>query len=534
MTPVSLDEFMYSTGSNRLIGNIRNTIKTGLSTKYGVSPQSKTISKFMKLHGVHPDNFDFLARAEDLMQTSFVNTKSIDDNSNKESTFVKMIMQEVSAPIDKAIGFDYLYRMMKTKYGKKEAKRLTGEMYDLSLGLADSTNILKVYCWSMDASKLIFEGRPWGQLPSAPAQHVHSYISALTDTIHEMSNHLAGAIAIGSFFLDVAYILLHREGKTIDDIKTDLHLRKYLNNEFQQFIYSVNHTSRDGAQSPFTNVSIFDNVKLTGLVKDMSHMFGDYPVEYYVDVITEVQNVYMDLFEQGDKVNGGRPFRFPVTTTNFSKAEGFNKDYWYNRAMQAVESSDYKQFIDEAMLELVSDPVALRAFVKRDVTRYNVFSSKGTKVASCCRLINDVDMMDEFGSSSNSFGGSGVSLGSHRVVTINFNRIALECSSSEEYFKILDGRIVDAAKILSAHKDLIAMLTEKGLQPFIDRGWINPNRLFSTFGVMGLYEATETIQKKFGYEGDLTGDSLTYLNSRMTELSKEMGIMGNIEQIPNH
>ena len=42
---------------------------------------------------------------------------------------------------------------MKESYGKEEANRLIGEILDLSLGLSDSTNILKPYCWSLDASK---------------------------------------------------------------------------------------------------------------------------------------------------------------------------------------------------------------------------------------------------------------------------------------------------------------------------------------------------------------------------------------------
>ena len=42
--------------------------------------------------------------------------------------------------------------------------------------------------------------------------------------------------------------------------------RKYIENEIQQFIHSVNHLSRNGVESPFTNVSIFDPIKLKGLI----------------------------------------------------------------------------------------------------------------------------------------------------------------------------------------------------------------------------------------------------------------------------
>ena len=77
--------------------------------------------------------------------------------------------------------------------------------------MSDSTKILLPYCWALDASKLVIEGRKFGQLPSAPAKRVQSYISALNETVHQMSSHLAGAIAVGTFFLDIAHILMYKE-----------------------------------------------------------------------------------------------------------------------------------------------------------------------------------------------------------------------------------------------------------------------------------------------------------------------------------
>ena len=104
--------------------------------------------------------------------------------------------------------------------------------------------------------------------------------------------------------------------------------------------------------------------------------------------------------------------------------------------------------------------------------------------------------MMELASQANSFGGVGVSLGSHRVVTINFNRIAVECKTYDDYFNILSKRIDDAGKILSSHKQLLKILTEKGLQMFIEKGWIQLNRMFSTFGMLGVYEAALLLKEK--------------------------------------
>ena len=128
---------------------------------------------------------------------------------------------------------------MKELYGQDEAKRLAGDMYDFSLGLADSSNILIPYCWAIDASKLITIGRDFGVLPSKPAKRLSSYISSLCETIHQLASHLAGAVAIGSFFTDCAHILIYKERISLKDIKENKQVRKRIENEFQQFVHSV-------------------------------------------------------------------------------------------------------------------------------------------------------------------------------------------------------------------------------------------------------------------------------------------------------
>ena len=228
--------------------------------------------------------------------------------------------------------------------------------------------------------------------------------------------------------------------------------------------------------------------------------------QYVIDYIFALQNLFMDFFDKGDPKNNGMPYRFPVTTVNFSK----------NEELEILDSK------------------FLKDFCRRDVSRYNLFNSMGTKVCSCCRLINNTEML-EFASQSNSFGGGGsISLGSHRVITINFARIAVECDSVDEYLEILDERVEAAAKILKAHKLLLLKLTEKGYEPFIANGYINPKRLFSTFGLLGIYEANKILQQKLNIdsERDLIKEILVHFNDKVLEMSKKYNITGNIEQIP--
>lgn len=522
---------LTTSSTTRTIKNIKKNIIATLKSNYPfVNGRVKEVADIiLKKHGLHEDSFDFVNLFESGLHEN-INDISIDDNANKNEKVFRGYLNELEKSIDKLIGYDVLYRTMKDLYGEKEAKKLSGEMYTYALGLSDSSNVILPYCWALDASKLVTIGREFGVLKSKPAKRVSSYISMLCETIHQMSNHLAGAIAIGSFFLDLAHLMIYKERRTLNELRTDKRIRKAIENEIQQFIHSINHLSRNGAESPFTNVSIFDRPKLEGLISDDNYgwyfpnhkaistdndlqdkMSNEDFKKYVVDYITEIQNLFMDFFEKGDPLQNGMPYRFPVATVNFSKVK--------NESTGKFEIQD-KEF--------------LKAVCKRDISRFNIFSSAGTKICSCCRLINDIEMLD-FASQSNSLGGGGsISLGSHRVITINFQRIALECQSFEDYLNILSFRVEEAAKILKAHKLMLLKFTKEGYEPFIANGFINPKRLFSTFGLLGIYEANKTLRQKFDIpaDRDITGEILEHFNAKVNDVSKQYGIIGNIEQIP--
>ena len=521
------DDILINAETNRTIKNIRKTLASALKKKYGFTngELKELTSKILKIHGLEASNFDALSSFAKILE-SRVNDVSIDDNSNKNEKTIAGVNNEITAAFRKLVGYHMLYGVMKDLYGQAEAKVLSGDLYDFSLGLSDSTNILIPYCWALDASKIVLEGRKFGQLPSAPVHRVDSYISALDETIHQMSSHLAGAIAVGTFFLDIAHILIYKQRVPFEKIKTDAVMRKHIENCFQTFVHSVNHLSRNGVESPFTNISLFDRVKLKGLVGPENYgwyfankkevaldngledkMSSEEWQEFVINYIIELQEIYAKFHEKGDPLNNGIPYRFPVTTMNISK-------------------DDDDKVLDEKFFDFVC---------QRDITRFNIFTSKGTKVASCCRLINDAELLD-MGSSVNSFGGSTVSMGSHRVVTINFARIAYEANSMEDFYHILDKRIRGAAKVLKAHKVLIGKMEEKGLEPFITRGWIRMDRLFSTFGILGVVEAKKILETKFADQiedgQDVMKDYLVYLNKHSQEYAKELGLFSNIEQIP--
>ena len=951
---------------SRTLRNIRKNVTAKIKSEFGITDKeelNRKVDIVLKTQGLHESNFDFMTNFENGLQEK-LNDISIDDNANKgtERSY-KAYITDLTKPVFKLIGHDTLYRVMKDLYGRKEAKRLSASMYDYSLGISDSTGIGCVYCWALDTTKLVTVGRDFGTLKSSPAHRVSSYMSAVCETVHQISNHLMGACALATIFLDIAHLMIYKQRITLDELKHNSRgVRKTLENEFQQFIHSINFNSRTGGtESPFTNVSVFDKVKLRSMLSEENYAWyfpnkkivsTDLDKEdkisdedfknYVIDYIFEVQKVFIDFFDKGDPLSNGANYKFPVCfpgeeiftlnnhvstwndafgtfgmgwtdvsqqklytmykgkpvkinrvfkglSTSFIKFDGtngrtltvtpghkfeqysgglieaqniglktklsldttpiednesllheidvasfvddtsligyklkptehvksiFQKDGEYNHSyVNAINfrsvlrktirdvlrkddftaipkhyeeriktrfssrkqsipryidlNYDFGRFLGlfyaeghnsrdgemgialnkneletiafvhdylhnvfgiktsfrtfdsngiqicfnskilaELLFSLVNkyahakcfsslplnankdfrlgilhgliegdgwcnaysaalstvsklgahsimlianslgvkttlktdrnnrgfsklkakpcytisfskkdlielgyntsqklkklivskrpygckkgfiinsiktiecsepkvvynievdnadhlftlpggivtsnctlniskdennkilDKESLMYFCKKDISKYNVFCSLGTKIASCCRMVNSKEMMDSFAAQVNSLGGGGTaSMGSHRVVTINFQRIALEAQSMEDYYKILKQRIDDAAKILKAHKLLIFKLKDAGLQSFINNGYINPGRLFSTFGILGTYEAQRTLRQKFNIpeDVDIVKDILTYFNAESLKAGKQYNIVVNQEQIP--
>lgn len=519
----------------RTLKNIKETLAKDLRSKYAIQDKERLnhlVKSLLDLHGLTEKQLDSLSLFSELISTENTNDVSIDGNANKTNKNIAGLMGELNIVHAKLIGYDYLYRVMKELYGIKEAKRLSAEMYDYSLALNDSTQVLKPYCYCIDASKIVSIGREFGQVHSKPAQRAATYISTLGDTVRELAFNLAGAIAIGTFFLDIANLLIYKERVSLTTLKTNPKERKRISNLFEQFIYTVNHYSRNAIESPFTNISCFDYNKLKTLINEENYAWyfpkktqvlvdnnlggEDYKVsaeeytDFVIDYIMTLQELYLDVFDKGDPLKGGLQFPFPVTTINIDNTS----DITNNRLVDYI--------------------------TKKDISRYNIYTSEGTKMASCCRLISDTEAFSEFASSVNAFGGSSVSLGSARVVTINFARIAYETQSYEDFLSIMHERVDAVAKILKAHRILILKMKDKGLQPFISNGWINFNRMFGTFGCLGYVEAANVLREKFNKDFDYLKDFMQKFNQacynkfqeKDTDGKKVYNFPFNIEQIP--
>lgn len=178
--------------SSRTRSHIKRVLRDRLKDTYG----STKYKEFLKIQGFDDSRFDYVGSVMNMMYADLT-TDGIDNNANKDCKSISRVEAEVDNANHKIAGHDALYRMMKKLYGKDEAVRLSSEMYDYTLGINDSVKLLRPYCWVLSGIPLVLEGRK-GNPVCAPAKHLHSYVSMLAGTIHELSNsYIAGACLHG-------------------------------------------------------------------------------------------------------------------------------------------------------------------------------------------------------------------------------------------------------------------------------------------------------------------------------------------------
>lgn len=256
--------------------------------------------------------------------------------------------------------------------------------------------------------------------------------------------------------------------------------------------------------SPFTNLSIFDRPNLEKLFSHLTYPDGS---SIDIEYVIEVQKLFAEWFAKGDPVSG-MPYRFPVITINLS-------------------CDNNKKIIDQEFLKWVSE-------INTPKGTFNIYINSGNKIASCCRLINDGSRMP---ARVDSFGNGGLNLGSHRVVTINLPRVAMQSEKSlERFYSILSTRLEECRDLLQIHRDeILKRRIDQGFLRFYKPlGWFSLSRMFSTIGIIGIYEMCYFMDQDIHQESGqkFVIDVLTFIEDFAIKTSKETGNSFNVEEIP--
>jgi len=429
--------------------------------------------------------------------------KTVDVNANvgREKS-PNNYQSEIFKGLTKLNGLYLLWNQLNNDYGKKIAREcldnlITGDLYfhDLS-----GAGVSIPYCFAW-ASNNVFNGRSYGQLYSKPPKRSDSFIACVVESIFDLSTQLQGAISIPDFFVNLAYFY-KKEGllKKDDSYKHDA---KKIKNDFQRIVHSLNQQYRVSNQSAFTNFSIMDRPTMKTTFEDYNYCDGNgVDIEY----VQKIQEIYVEFMSTKDPTTN-LPYRFPINTLN-------------------IHTSKNNEIMDTEFLKM--------ACKHNTEGIFNVYITKGqARLMQCCRMQSDPVKLREY-SRFDSFANAGISLGSARVVTLNFARIGKKATDEKEYFEILNRKLEKTRKLLKSQRNIMNKRIKEGFLKFFTLGWMHESRFFSTFGMNGLYESLLfmgiDIRSKEGI--NMCKKIFKTVEKALEKFSKEDKIAFNFEQIP--
>ena len=379
---------------------------------------------------------------------------------------------------------------------------LSGDLHIHDLGQ------LSVYCVGWDLMDLLLTGfcGAEGKVESTPAKHFRSALGQIVNFFYTLQGEAAGAQAFSSFDTLLAPFIYY-DGLNYTEVKQAL----------QEFVFNINVPTRVGFQTPFTNITL--DLKPHQLYKDQAVIIGGKPRDKtYGDFQAEMDmfnKAFLEVMIEGDAK--GRVFTFPIPTYNITKDfewDNPNLNYlWEATAKYGIPY--FSNFVNSDM-----DPKDARSM--------------------CCRLRLDTRKLETRGGGL--FGANPLT-GSIGVVTINLPRIGYLAKTEEEFFSLLEERLLLAKKSLEIKRKVLENFTEGGLYPYtkfylksiyerFQQYWKNH---FSTIGIIGMNEAMLNFMDENLGTAKAQAFALKimdYLRKRLLEFQEETQNNYNLEATP--
>ena len=469
--------------------------------------QAEFGTELAELNGFNDEILSYTDFIDNFIDKDAVADASVDGNANVGHKDIVTLIKEMPKPHQKLLAYNKIYYEMQKTYGFKTANKWLREEWTRALYLHDShTSTFLPYCFAYDLKDLAEKGLYFLEnFNSESPKHLGTFIDFVKEFISYASNRTSGACGLPDI-IPYMYYFWDR------DVKNDYYTKdpvSYAKQHIQRFIYAVNQPNvRDGIQSAFTNVSIFDHEYLHALFDGSVFPDGAFMVDE-IEGIYEFQKLFMEVVSE---IRNHNMFTFPVLTMSMLRVDGKFKDEEF--AKWAVEHNrkwnDSNFFIDDSV----------------------------TSLSNCCRLKSNIEDLGFF----NSIGGTALKVGSVKVSTINLARIALESESEDEYIKRLKDLLDIDMKVLDVVRHIIKRNVEKGLLPNFTSGMIDFEHLYNTIGICGVYESI----KKFGYtyqdefgntfyskKADEFGEKIfKTIHDARKEFMKGKDYQINVEQVP--
>lgn len=439
---------------------------------------------------------------------------SVDANANVTDKSVISHKIETAKPFHLINSYYRLWKEIKKIETKEKAdwiveSQIKGRMYiNDFVGFSSAM----AYCFNYSTYDTATMGIPSvfdGRGGSEPPKNLMSFLGQI-----ELFSLIAGNSTLGATGLaDLLIVIAIYMDKMLQN-KEDAHVPmvndkacwQYMESMLTGFIYRLNQPYR-GSQSLFSNVSVYDSNFIDGMLEGDAYSIIIDDVKYSAkkEIVQKVQEIYLDIM---NREMARKPITFPVTTACFSIDEN-----------NEIQDDDFLKFISEKNLKF--------GFI-------NIYAGKSSTLSSCCRLRSERDNGEYF----NSFGSGSTKIGSLGVATGNLPQLATICKGAEnpsdEFLHRIKDLVLDCQLVNQAKRNIIKRTIKAGSQPLYSLGYMELKRQYSTFGVIGLYEALEIL----GYdimtkEGqDYVLEILKVINTTNKELQDKYKAPQNCEQIP--
>ena len=473
---------------------------TKLKSKYGEG--------IAKLNGLADEQLDYTDFIDNFIDTKTVADASVDANANVNQKSVVTLLNEMAKPHQKLLSYNKIFYELKKKYGLEIAKdwlksEWTGELY---LHDAHHASFLH-YCWASSLQDLAEKGLFFiDNFNHEPPKHLGTFVDFVKEYISYCANSSSGAVGLPDLLV---YMYYFWDRDIQNDYYTETPIR-YAKQHIQRFIYAVNQPFLRGSiQSAFTNTSIFDHPYLEALFGGMKFPDGKYMIDE-IEGIMNFQKLFLKTMHEIREIN---MMTYPVNTISLLKDKEGNfidKEFAKWACSENMKWCDSNFFIDDSV----------------------------TSLSSCCRLSNNVKDLY-----MNSIGGTALKVGSEKVNTINLARIAYESGGNkEEYFSILKDRALLCLETLDIVRHIVQRNIEKGLMKNFDTKIVEMDKLYSTIGVLGIYETLDKFgfvtKDKFGYceyteEGlQFAEEILRIIHEVKDDFKQVHNYMINIEAVP--
>lgn len=473
--------------------------------------QEKYGEAFAKLNGFANSQLSYTDFIDNFIDADAVADASVDGNSNVSNSDMRTLMNEMPKPHRKLLAFNKIYHEINKLFSKKDADDWLENEWTKALYMHDGdTSSFLHYCFAYDLKDLAERGLFFlNNFNAEPPKHLSTFVDFVKEYISFASNRSSGAVGLPNL-IPYMYYFWREDCKHGYATKSDDY---YARQQIQRFIYAVNQPYvRDGMQSAFTNVSVFDSEYLDALFGGATFPDGSFMVDA-LDDIKEFQKVFMEVVAE---IRSHNMFTFPVLTISLLRKNGkfADEEFAIWGIKHNMKWNDSNIFIDDSV----------------------------TSLSNCCRLKSNIDDLGYF----NSIGSTALKVGSAKVSTVNLARIALETASKNlsenDFLEKLKEMVTLDCKALHAVRHILERNVEKGLLPNFSKGLVDFEHLYNTVGVIGVYETMRTFgytyQDDFGNtyyneKADAFGKRIfDCIHSVKNEFAKDKNYKINLEQIP--